>query len=251
MEALRCPQGGCSGESCLSDQQIAVVTQFNSAMVLDFPVAHKFNVVPGYSQLQGTDLGMQFGTRPVPSVPVSDLEGTMGVFANRILRYMVTEDENLATRDFSPSQYLEKIKQASSLLDATDPEIDAFRSRGGKLILLHGTADEVVSPYGTLEYYERLVERFRAQALAEFVRFYLVPGYGHNRGAFWLNVDLLQVLDDWVVDGQNRCILWLRTKTRNQPVGLGHSVNIPPIPDTMGTAIRTAQKVLPVVASRA
>ena len=37
--------------------------------------------------------------------------------------------------------------------------------------------------------------------LDSFVRFYLVPGYGHGRGVFDAGLDALGVLDRWVETG--------------------------------------------------
>ena len=35
------------------------------------------------------------------------------------------------------------------------------------------------------------------------MKFYIVPGYGHGKGAFTMGADLLDALDRWVVNGHN------------------------------------------------
>ncbi len=86
------------------------------------------------------------------------------------------------------------------MLDTTNPDISAFRKNGGKLIILHGTADQVLALSGTIDYYNELVEKFGQRPLNYFVKFYIVPGYGHGKeSAFTMGIDVLQDLDHWVV----------------------------------------------------
>ena len=43
-----------------------------------------------------------------------------------------------------------------------------------------------------------LSARYGAQELRKFVRYYVVPGYGHGRGAFNVQWDFGAALDTWV-----------------------------------------------------
>ena len=61
---------------------------------------------------------------------------------------------------------------------------------------MHGTSDESVSPYDTINYYQRLSDHY-GPSLMGFARFYLVPGYGHYSGVFNARWDPLEVLDAW------------------------------------------------------
>lgn len=64
----------------------------------------------------------------------------------------------------------------------TNPNLDAFRRRGGKLISYHGWTDQIVPAQSTIDYY-KLVERFMgAETTREFYRLYLPPGMDHCRG---------------------------------------------------------------------
>ncbi|MBN8525601.1 MAG: tannase/feruloyl esterase family alpha/beta hydrolase, partial [Planctomycetes bacterium] len=66
-------------------------------------------------------------------------------------------------------------------LNAEDDDLSRFRARGGRLLVVSGTADACVPYHATLDWYERLCERAGSpQAAAEFCRFYLVPGMGHG-----------------------------------------------------------------------
>jgi len=204
LDSLRCTDGNSEDQSCLSDKQIEVVKMFNSSMNFDdIPLANDFSTMPGYSQLQGADIGSrQFGTRAAaPNPLVEGKDGVMGVYADGVIRYKVTRDPELDMKAFHPNEYSEEIFAASQLLDATNPDISKFKESGGKLILLHGTTDEVVTPYGSIDYYNNLVDVF-GESLDQFVQFYMVPGYGHGGGDFSMNADLLEALDTWVVSGE-------------------------------------------------
>jgi hypothetical protein len=63
--------------------------------------------------------------------------------------------------------------------DETIPNLKAFRERGGKLILYHGTND---SPGPTVKFYERAVSIMGQNEVSEFVRLYVVPDMGHCGG---------------------------------------------------------------------
>src|SRR6185436_18156975 len=68
-------------------------------------------------------------------------------------------------------------------LNAENPDLRAFAKRGGKLIMTLGTADSVVPYHASMDYYERVVERFGGLPLAQsFFRFYVVPGLARGGG---------------------------------------------------------------------
>lgn len=86
--------------------------------------------------------------------------------------------------------------------------LDAFRDRGGKLVIYHGSAD---APEAVLDYYRQLVSRMGQKSVDEFVRLYIVPGMGHcgsgevpNDFGQWVrpNADpqhsMLSALERWV-----------------------------------------------------
>ncbi len=67
----------------------------------------------------------------------------------------------------------------SSYLAATDPDLRPFESRGGKLILWHGLADQHITPLGTIQYYYRMQDVMGANQVDQFARLYLFPGVAH------------------------------------------------------------------------
>src|SRR5262249_12751500 len=62
-------------------------------------------------------------------------------------------------------------------------KLDAFRRRGGKMIIWHGEADPLIFPRGTINYFERvLAANGGAKQVDDSVRLFLAPGVGHCGG---------------------------------------------------------------------
>jgi feruloyl esterase len=121
----------------------------------------------------------------------------------QFIKYFVAKDPEYDSLQFSPAAASAELSELSALLDATDADLSAFAARGGKVILWHGLADYAISAYGTVAYYERVVQAAGGQDRAdEFVRFYTSPGVDHTgTGLGPPLIDLLSALDAWVEDG--------------------------------------------------
>ena len=119
---------------------------------------------------------------------------------DQLIRYMVLRDPKADSLRFDAHAHAGRLQDVSAILDANSVALEPFRDRGGKLLLLHGTADMAVPPRNTIDYYERLEQRF-GLPLEDFVRFYVVPGFGHGDGPFVASWDWLGALDAWVDHG--------------------------------------------------
>ena len=97
-----------------------------------------------------------------------------------------------------PAQWAARIVEVSGIIDANSVDLSQFMSKGGKLILAVGTIDDSITPYNTVNYYNRLVTKFGQPTLDSFVRFYRIPGFGHGMGLFNARFDSLGALDAWV-----------------------------------------------------
>jgi hypothetical protein len=89
-------------------------------------------------------------------------------------------------------------------------KLDAFRARGGKIIIYHGSAD---APQNSIDYVNDQRSRLGAAA-DEFIQLYVVPGMGHcgsgdvpNDFGQWVRPDatpqnsMLKALERWVEEG--------------------------------------------------
>ena len=80
-------------------------------------------------------------------------------------------------------------------MSANSTNLDRFRERGGKLIFFHGLVDDFITPLSSIQYWQRLGKRYSPDALAGFVRFYTVPGMGHQTGVFNARIATLDALE--------------------------------------------------------
>jgi hypothetical protein len=94
------------------------------------------------------------------------------------------------------------VREVSTLMDATDPDLSAFKARGGKLILLEHMADYAQSPYAGINYFQSVEGRMGVDSVHDFMRLYAAPGVDHVGGGAPSNVDMLGVLVDWVENGK-------------------------------------------------
>ena len=81
-----------------------------------------------------------------------------------------------------------------------DPDLRPFRNHGGKLIMVHGWADQSVPPLPTIDYYETMTRTMGGPATAtKFARLFMIPGMDHcsgGEGAY--AVDYVGALEKWV-----------------------------------------------------
>lgn len=88
-------------------------------------------------------------------------------------------------------------------LNAENPDLSAFRQRGGKLILTTGSADSVVPFHATIDYYERVIEHAGGLETARsFCKLYVIPGMAHGNGPGINNPPgLLKTMREWRENG--------------------------------------------------
>jgi pimeloyl-ACP methyl ester carboxylesterase len=73
------------------------------------------------------------------------------------------------------------LQPAFDNIDTANPDLSAFKARGGKILTLHGTADEAIPVQGTVHYYRAVAAKMGGLASVQsFYKVYLAPGLGHN-----------------------------------------------------------------------
>jgi len=127
-----------------------------------------------YGQPRGTDLGSLGGAAPFPVVTEQS-------------RYWVYFDPVWDWRSVDHQNFLQYFKDSVAkvgpMMASDDPDLRGFRKRGGKLVIWHGWSDPLINANGSIDYYERVVDRMGgARRTSEFARLFMAPGVGHCAG---------------------------------------------------------------------
>lgn len=93
-------------------------------------------------------------------------------------------DYKTLTYDNYPAFFDKTVKTMEPGPTATDnPEsIQAFRNKGGKLVMWHGWADQIIMPQGSIDYYNQVInvtDKGNLTATQEWFRFFMAPGVAH------------------------------------------------------------------------
>jgi feruloyl esterase len=102
-------------------------------------------------------------------------------------RYFLTQNPSFdwTTLDRGAyEQYFDQsVEQFSAVIATDNPDLSAFRARGGKVVMWHGWSDQLIYPRGSIDYYTRVQKAMGgAEKTAEFFRLFLAPGVAHCGG---------------------------------------------------------------------
>jgi hypothetical protein len=121
-------------------------------------------------------------------------------FGTEFFKNFVYSDPAWDYLKYDFANYRKDSALAGSIVNATDPNLDAFKARGGKLVMYHGWSDPALSALATTKYYEQV--QARDPAAADYARLFMVPGMLHCAGGPGPDrVDWTAVLDAWVEKG--------------------------------------------------
>lgn len=199
---LRCANGANVGDTCLSDAQLGALNSFDTPYETGFPIFSDDTttaVFPKWTPFEGSTF--RDGDRVILGAegPRDALQAGPGDATNR---FAIAQDLTLNVfEDYDPQEYAGRISDVAKRISANSVAIDRFRANGGKLIYFHGLVDDFITPYSSIQYYERLVGRY-GDALGDFVKFYTIPGMGHVTGVFNARISTLDALEAWVERGE-------------------------------------------------
>jgi feruloyl esterase len=194
--ALKCDTPAQS--SCLTDSEVTAVRQMYAGPKTPAGAP----IYPGLSR--GSESGWdRFWSDP------KKLGGSWLEF----YRFMVFQNPSwdLPMLDFDrdPSVAEQRVGQ---MLNPTNPDLSGFAKRGGKIIVYHGWADDMVPSQVSIDYYDSVKSKLGSKRLQEFYRLFMVPGMWHcSRGPDVLfrsedalaiplepERDMLTALEQWV-----------------------------------------------------
>jgi feruloyl esterase len=198
--ALKC--NGRDQGSCLSDGEVAAIQK----MYAGPKTSAGIQIYPGLAR------GGETGWYRLWSNPQKLGGSWLGFY-----RYMVfqTPSWDLSMMDFDrdPVRAQQKVGQA---LNPNNADLSGFAKRGGKLIVYHGWADDMVPSQTSVDYYDRVTAHVGAPTVAKFYRLFMIPGMWHcSSGPDVLfhsdqaaavpltsDRDMLTALEQWVEHGR-------------------------------------------------
>ena len=155
-----------------------------------------------YGLPRGADLNALWTSRGTPLRPQP-----FGISMDWF-RYFLTQDPKFDGNTVTPAAYErlwdQSVEQYGIVFGTDNPDLTAFRDRGGKAIVWHGWADQLISAEGTVDYYTRVQQQMGgAKKTSEFIRLFMAPGVGHcarRRGP--TPTGQFEALLAWVEDGK-------------------------------------------------
>jgi hypothetical protein len=187
--ALQCAAGATPDCNCLTSKEIAAVRK-----IWDGPRSADGSRL-WYGLTRGTPLALLSGTNP------------FGISADHI-RYWLERDQTFDWHKLNYSGFEAEFQKSRAIFNRVigtdDPDLHQFRRDGGKVLMWHGLSDQLIFPEGTIDYYERVLDKTGGlKETQSFARLFLAPGVGHCGGGSGPNsFDMFGELVKWVEMGQ-------------------------------------------------
>jgi hypothetical protein len=189
---------------CLTPAQVSTtIAVYHEGFTAEWQPRDSANGFKGYNILEG--VAMDLGEQPEYRLPLAEPANAHAALrADEFLKHFVARDPDFDLIKFdvhAPGPLTARLKLVAEQIGATSTDYAPFARKGGKLLLLHGWDDALVSPYDNIRRYEAIVTALGGRAVRQFLRFYVAPGQGHGVGTFQVNWNNLDVLDAWVERG--------------------------------------------------
>lgn len=155
-----------------------------------------------YGQSRGADLGALAGSRGTPLKPVGF------AFTQDWLKYWITQNPQFDWTTMTPEAYERYWDQSQeefgAVIGTDNPDLTAFRDHGGKAIIWHGWADQLITADASIDYYKRVQKAMGGEEkTSQFARLYMAPGVGHcGGGAGPSPYGQLDAMLSWVENGK-------------------------------------------------
>jgi feruloyl esterase len=192
--SIQCPPR-TDRPTCLTPAQVAVVRKVYAGP----NDGHGHRLYPG-GEPRGTELAWVGYLVPSNGYTIAPLPDNYF----RYVGYPIgSPASSLATFQFTVREF-RRLTAVGAEGNALSVNLSAFRAAGGKLIIYHGWADQGISPFGTLDYYQRLWQHNGGlRATQRWARLFMIPGLYHcdTGGDTLTALNPFPALVDWVEHG--------------------------------------------------
>jgi feruloyl esterase len=185
-KAIQC--SATDDASCLTPAQV------ESARAMYAGAAHpvtRASVLPGLAR--GSELAWNVIGGPAP----------IG-FAVEGFKYVIAQDPAWDGSRFDPRVDHDRAQaiDPDDVLGSTDVNMRAFFARGGKLLLYHGWSDAQVTPYNTIDFFQKVVASQGGAGVGTSIQLYMVPGMNHCQGGPGTDTfDKMAAIESWIKTG--------------------------------------------------
>jgi feruloyl esterase len=208
-ETLLC--SGAETDQCLTQPEINALKDLYAGATLSTGV----KVFPGLAP--GGELGTGGWNTWITGSSLGN--SVMTSYVGNFFANMVYQNPKWTYTNFNVDQGLkDAVAAVGTSVDANVADLTTFNTAGGKLILYQGWNDPAVSPFATIQYYNRVVTAMGTKPAANSVRLFMVPGMHHcdngpgptnfgqsgpgpNTAAYDANHSVYKALETWVEQG--------------------------------------------------
>jgi len=119
----------------------------------------------------------------------------------QFFKFLVFNDPSWDYSDYDVANARKDARLTATFMNATNPDLDAFKAKGGKLIVWHGWSDPALTALGSIKYYEQVGGR--DAGVRDYFRMFLMPGVLHCDGGPGPDTaDWPATIADWVENGK-------------------------------------------------
>lgn len=201
LTSLQCTSGADEA-SCLSEAELEVIAKWRQGP----QNAAGEQLYPG---------GIPEGSEPFWWLWLTGKVGGGGklipLFTQNFGAYMAFADDpgaEYSALDFDFETDPARLSTMAKVYNSDSADLTAFNDAGGKMIVWHGWADAIVTPYKTLDWHDKLTAIMGGtEKVDEFVRLFMIPGMDHCGilpgvdGLNQFSIDPLAALEAWVENG--------------------------------------------------
>ncbi len=155
-----------------------------------------------YGLERGADLSALAGTTGSP------LKGKPFSIPLEWFQYFLLQNPKWDWTTLTPAGFellwTQSVEQYGDVIGTDNPDLTRFRDRGGKVIIYHGLADQLIPAAGTIDYYKRVQQQMGGPSkTSQFAQLFLAPGVDHGfRGAGPTPIGLMEAIVRWVEEGK-------------------------------------------------
>ncbi len=189
-----------ASDSCVTRAQRAALSTFTA------PLAAGTLRYPGqpFGDEADPDGWGAWITGPVPDMLAATgrtVPTVQAAFGTEFFKYFIYGDSAWRYVGYDLARAARDGAKVDAIVSATNPDLSAFRARGGKLLLAHGWSDPALNARSTITYFKAV--QARTPRASSFTRLFMMPGVLHCAGGSGCDeADWATTIRRWVEAGE-------------------------------------------------